>query len=256
MTETITIKKQDLWKYSTFVLLAVVVIMAFVMFSGSKSTENTTAGTTPTTTTTTNNQQQLPAQIAQVSIGNSPVIGDKNAPVTVIEFSDFSCPYCEAASGDNAQMTASMKQRSPSWEPIVTNLMNDYVKTGKVRFAYKYSMGHTGGKPASSVGWCLNDQSSDLFWKYYPLVFASASADTEDMTKMQALAKSVGADMTKLQACLDSKKFDSRFASEQAEGVAAHVQGTPAFFVNGQLVEGAQPYSNVKTLIDQALAGK
>ncbi len=199
----------------------------------------------PTTPTT-------PTGPVEINIGSSPVTGSANAKVTVVEFSDFSCPFCAAASGDNEKMTSYMKQNSPSWEPIVTNLMKDYVQTGKVRFAVKYAYGHSGGHPAQLVAWCLNDQG--LYWKFYPLAFAHQD-DVEDLTKMITLAKTIsGMDSKKLQTCLDSKKYDSRFDAEVAEGTAAGVSGTPAFFVNGKLVEGAVPYSQIKALIDSELA--
>ena len=133
-------------------------------------------------------------------------------------------------------------------------MMVDYVKTGKVRFAVKYMMGHSGGKPAQLVAWCLNDQSSDLYWKFYPQAFAHQDS-VEDLAKMRDLAKTVGGDMKKLQTCIDSKKYDSRFDREQGEGAQAGAQGTPAFFVNGKLISGAVPYSQMKQAIDAALAG-
>lgn len=186
-----------------------------------------------------------------IAIGDSPSIGNEKAKVTVVEFSDFSCPFCAAASGDNPDLAAYMKQNSPSWEPIVTNMMKDYVDTGKVRFVVKYTMGHSGGHPAQLVAWCLNEQK--LYWKFYPKAFAN-QADVEDLDKMKALAKTIGADSAKLQTCLDSKKYDSQFDKDSSEGSVAGVQGTPAFFVNGRLVSGAVPYSQIKSLIDAELA--
>jgi len=213
--------------------------------SSSATTTQTQQTTTPTAT----------LNISDLNLSNYMSIGSASAKVTVVEFSDFSCPYCEAASGDNTQMASYMTQSDPTWQPIVTNLMKDYVNTGKVRFVYIYSMGHTGGHSASSVGWCLYDQSADKFWKYYPLVFASASADTENLTLMEGLAKSVGADMTKLQSCLDSNKYANRFADEQNIADQVGAQGTPAFFVNNQYVaHGAESYVQFKQAVDAALA--
>jgi protein-disulfide isomerase len=244
-SDTFTIRKDTLWKYSTFALLGVVILLVVLMVLPGKS---------PTGNVVNQQGQTLqPTQRAQIDIGNAPVIGDKNAPVTIVEFSDFSCPFCAAASGDNEELVSYMKQRSASWEPIVTNVMKDYVQTGKVKIAVKYMMGHSGGHPAQLVAWCLNDQSSDLYWKFYPKAFAN-QADVEDLAKMTALAKTVGADMGKLQSCLDSKKYDSRFDDEQNEGIAAGAQGTPSFFVNGQLVSGAVPYSQIKALIESELS--
>jgi protein-disulfide isomerase len=189
-----------------------------------------------------------------VPLGNSPSIGNVNAKVTVVEFTDFSCPFCEAASGYNDAMTASLKSRDSTWEPIVSNLLKDYVNTGKVRFVSKYAYGHSGGHPAQLVAWCLNDQNSNLYWKFYPLAFAKSTTDVENLDTMEEIAKSIGADMTKLQSCLDSKKFDSQFDTEQAEAQQAGVSGTPAFFVNGRIVEGAQSYTDFKKIVDEELA--
>ena len=186
-----------------------------------------------------------------IDVGNSPSIGNKDAKVTVIEFSDFSCPFCGAASGKSAENVAYMKSNDASWQPPVTGIMKDYVNTGKVRFVYKYSYGHSGGHPANLVGWCLNDQG--LFWKFHDEAFAHQN-DVEDLEKMKSLAKGVGADMTKLQSCLDSKKYDSQFDIETQQGTVAGVQGTPAFFVNGKIIEGAISYSKIKAMIDTELA--
>jgi len=234
---TITIRKENIWKYSTFILVAILVVGAFVFFTNSDSTG-------------TGNVVRN-GDTVSIEIGDAPVIGSESAPVTIIEFSDFSCPYCAAASGDNEQYVNSLKSRNPSWEPAVTNIMKDYVETGKVKFVAKYSYGHSGGHPAQLVAWCLNEQ--DLYWEFSPLAFANQN-DVEDLAKMKALAQGLGADMTKLQSCLDSGKYEDQFDKEQAEGQAAGVQGTPAFFVNGKLIEGAQPYSVFKQAIDAELA--
>jgi len=203
-----------------------------------------------------NTQTQAAKKISDLDLSNDPTMGNKSAKVTVVEFSDFSCPYCEAVSGDNTNMVAAMKKRDPTWEPIVTNLIKDYVQTGKVKFVYKYTPGHTGGHPASLVSWCLYEQSADKYWKFYSLAFAQESADTENLTKMESLVKGIGADMTKLQTCLNSNKYDSRFASDQADGEAVGVAGTPALFVNDNYVaHGAMSYADFKKAVDSALAG-
>ncbi|MEI6849762.1 MAG: thioredoxin domain-containing protein [archaeon] len=211
----------------------------------------------PLTSSAAPSQQTSTAtlKISDLNLDDYLSIGNKSAKVTVVEFSDFSCPYCEAASGDNAQMVSYMQQNDATWQPIGTNLMKDYVDTGKVRFVYIYSMGHSGGHSASSVAWCLNDQNSNLFEKFYSKAFAASSTDVENLTIMQSIAKSLGADMNKLQQCLDSKKYDSRFASEQSIATQVGAQGTPAFFVNDQYVaHGAQSYVQFKQAVDAALA--
>ncbi len=246
--ETITIKKETLWKYSTFILAALLIVGAFMFYN---------KGVSPTGSVITGNTVDAGAVVAPrgpvtISIdSDDPVLGNKDAKVTVVEFSDFSCPFCAAASGDNPELSAYMKQRSPSWEPIVTNFIKDYVDTGKAKMVAKYAYGHSGGHPAQLVAWCLNEQG--LYWKFYPQAFAHQS-DVEDLSKMKDLAKGLGADMTKLQSCLDSKKYDSKFDKQEQQAAAAGAEGTPAFFINGKLLSGAQPYSVFKQAVDAELA--
>lgn len=220
-----------------------------VPLTGSAANAGTNSNTNANTGATANSGQRVNITIDPAT----PVTGNANAPVTVVEFADFSCPYCEAASGDNTQMVSYMQQSNPNWQPIVTNLIKDYVNTGKVRFAVKYAYGHTGGHAAQSVAWCLNDQSSSLYWKFYPQAFAHASTDVENLTLMESVAQSLGANMAQLQSCISSGKYNDRFNTEQNEATAAGVQGTPAFFVNGKLIEGAVPYSQFKQAVDAEL---
>lgn len=244
----VSIRKDSLWKYSTFILLAFIIVGGFVFFSQNR------ANTTGNVANTQTQGQQLPSQQQRVEIpitSQDPQIGKADAPVKVIEFSDFSCPFCAAASGQDPQISESMKKRDPTWEPAVPGILNDYVKAGKVLLVYKFAFGHSGGHPASLVGWCLNDQG--LFWKFYDLAFAH-QLDTEDLTKMKDLAKQVGADMGKLNSCLDSKKYDFKFDADTKAGHEAGVQGTPTFFVNGKPIVGAASYSQFKQAIDAELA--
>lgn len=227
--DSIRIKKKNLWKYFAVVVIAVAIIAGFVYFNKPKA-----------------DGVEIPVS------AQDPQIGNTDAKVTVVEFSDYSCPFCAAASGYNEEMVSYMKERSPNWEPIVSNLMKDYVDTGKVRFVAKYSQGHSGGHPAQLVAWCLNDQSSELHWEFYKLAYENLN-DVENLTKMKTLAEGLNADMAELNECLDSGKHDSRFNEEQSQGANAGVRGTPAFFVNGKMIVGAVPYSQFKAIVDEAL---
>ena len=173
----------------------------------------------------------MPAQQEQSEIPISdadPQIGKADAPVTIVEFSDFSCPYCGAASGKNQQIVDYMKSRTPSWEPAIPGIIKNYVESGKVRLVFKYFPGHGSGQQAQLVGWCLNDQNKELFWKFHDEAFAVQDS-TNDLTKMKELAQKVGADMSKLNSCLTSKKYDSKLSTDTQVGQSVGVQGTPAF---------------------------
>jgi protein-disulfide isomerase len=185
-----------------------------------------------------------------LSIGNSPVLGNDSAPVTLYLFSDFSCPYCAAAEGYNQPVINSLKSGDPSWEPPIPNIIKDYVETGKAKLIFKYSPGHGTGQPAHRVGWCLNEQG--LFWKFQDLAFANQQ-DTDDLNKMKILAQTTGANMTQLNSCLDSGRVDTYFARDTSMAQSAGVLGTPAIFINGQLEEGAQSFIVYQKIIDKEL---
>jgi len=187
-----------------------------------------------------------------LEIGDAPVLGNANAPVAIFEFSDFSCPYCAAANGYNAVAVNALRTQDPNWQPPMPNIINDYVKTGKAKVVFRYAKGHGTGQNAQIIGWCLNEQN--LFWEFHDLAFKNQK-DIIDFDKMKALALSLGANETLLNSCLDSNKYNSRLASDEAIANSVGISGTPTFFVNGVRVEGAVSYSEFKKVIDKELAG-
>ncbi len=194
------------------------------------------------------------SKAVNIPIGNSPVLGNLSATLTIVEFSDFSCPFCGAASGATPSMVEYMQSRDPSWTAPIPGIIKDYVNTGKAKLVYKYAMGHGGAHPATLVGWCLNDQA--LFWKFHDLAFAN-QADVEDLAKMKDLAKTLGANMNTLNSCLDSKKYDSKLDEDQALANSIGLGGTPGIYANGiKVANGAETYTKVKAAIEAVLAAQ
>lgn len=215
------------------VLVVALVTNGFGLLNPSTSSDNATNSNIP------------------LSIGESPVMGNANAPLTIYEFSDFSCPFCAAADGHNEEVIASLKSNNPNWQAPIPNAVKDYVDTGKVKLVFKYYPGHGAGEASQLVGWNLNEQG--LFWNFSDLAFSN-QADTGDLTKMLALAKTLGTNMTQLQQGLDSYKYDYIIQKDIDMGKANGVKGTPTFFINGQLISGAVSYPDFKKVIDQQLA--
>jgi len=157
--------------------------------------------------------------------------GGPNAAVTIIEFSDYECPFCKRA------------------EPTVERVMDAY--GDKVRLYYRdfpLPM-HQHARLASEAANCANAQGK--FWEYHKTLFAS-----DDLTKekLQAIATEAGLDRAKFDACLEKQEFKAAIDKDIADGTAAGVSGTPAFFINGRSLSGAQPFEKFKEIIDEEIA--
>jgi protein-disulfide isomerase len=180
-------------------------------------------------------------------------MGDPNAPVKIIEYSDFQCPFC--------------KQFADQTE---AQLVENYIATGKVYFEY-VSMGNwvsrniaqSTGRPerfesrnAAEAALCAGDQNK--FWEYHDILYANALGEDEGYftdKRLAAYAETVGLDLNQFNDCYDSAKYRDQVAKGYTDGVAAGVSGTPAFFINGKMIEGAQPYDVFVQEIEAALGG-
>ena len=175
-----------------------------------------------------------------VSVDDDPVIGDANAKVTIIEFSDFECPFC-----------------SRFYTQTEIQLRKDYVDTGKVRLVYRdfpLSSIHPNAQKAAEASECADEQGK--FWEYHDLLFVKQEswAGTDGITAFKQYAKDLGLNSGQFDSCLDTGKYASETEKDFQDGSNAGVSGTPSFFVNGEQVVGAQPYSVFKQLIDKNLA--
>lgn len=168
-------------------------------------------------------------------------MGDPNAPVTVVEFSDFQCPFCERFYSDT--------------EP---QFIDEYVRTGQVYFTYR-SMGNFIGPEsakAMEAAYCAGDQGR--FWDFHGILFTNQGGENQGVfadKRLVAMAETLGLDMTEFNSCFDSGKYRSAVNQDRADGNAAGVQGTPAFVINGKLVPGALTFPQLQQEIEQALAG-
>ena len=245
---TLTIRKDTLWKYSTFLLLALLIVGGFVFFLGGNN--NPTTGNV----VANNPAPTLPSQQSQVtaSIDDDPVLGDKNAPVTIIEFSDYQCPFCRKF-----------------WTETFNQIRKDYIDTGKVKFVYRdfpLSSIHPAAEPAAEAANCVREKGGDeAYYKMHDKIFQEGNIlDGGDpitgpvrgtaqfgATELKKWAKDLGYE---IDSCLDSGKYASEVKKDLADGQAAGGQGTPYFVINGKPLSGAQPYAAFKQVIDAELA--
>lgn len=201
-----------------------------------------------TTTTQTGDATTPPAEPAarenvQVDTGSLPVLGQEDAPVTIVEFSDFQCPFCRRFYTDAYQQ-----------------LKKEYIDTGKVKLYFRhYPLDfHPMAVPSALAAECANDQ--DKFWEMHDKLYdeqeKKGSGTTIEYTNddIKAWATDLGLEMTSFNTCFDSKKYEDRVTKDTADGSAAGVSGTPAFFIEGTELIGAQPFEAFKTIIDKKLA--
>lgn len=161
-----------------------------------------------------------------------PAKGAENAPVTIVEFSDFECPFC-------SRVNDTVKQ-----------VMEKY--DGKVRVVFRdYPLPfHASAPKAAEAGHCAAEQGK--FWEMHDQLFSNQKA--LDVASMKGYAKNIGLDQAKFDECLDSGRMAEAVKKNQEAGEEAGVQGTPAFFVNGTPISGAVPFEEFQKVIDKELA--
>lgn len=166
-------------------------------------------------------------------------MGDPNAPVTIIEYSDFQCPYCGRFSDETEDL-----------------IIENYVATGQVYFVYR-SMGNflsdniarsVGGvagsesKDSAAAAYCAGDQG--MYWEFHDILFANWAGEEEGAfapRRLEAFGEALNLDMVAFNECISSDKYSDKVFQDGIDGAAAGVSGTPAFFVNDQVISGAQP---------------
>ena len=163
-----------------------------------------------------------------------PSRGPTNAPVTIVEFSDFQCPYCGRE------------------YPVIERLMKEY--DGKLRLVFRhYPLDfHPFAQKAAEAGACAQDQGK--FWELHDKMFSNQGKLA--VADLKGYAKSLGMDGTKFDKCLDSGEKSDQVHADQKAGTEAGVNGTPAFFINGIFINGAQPYEQIKQAVDRELKKK
>ena len=169
-----------------------------------------------------------------VAIDGAPVRGNANAPVTIVEFSDFQCPFCARAEGEVVKVRDTYKDQ--------------------VKIVYKdYPLPiHPNAPKAAEASRCAREQ--EKYWEYHDVLFANH--DSLEVPNLKKFAADLQLDTAKFDKCLDSGKYADAIAKDVAEGSRVGVSGTPAFFINGRLVSGAQPFSAFQEVIDDVLASQ
>ncbi|RMH57370.1 MAG: DsbA family protein [Candidatus Hydrogenedentota bacterium] len=168
-----------------------------------------------------------------VTEGPSPVLGPETAPLTIITFSDFQCPYCRR------------------WKTTMDSAMAEYGDSLRFIFRQHPLDNHPLAETAALYALCLAQQNSDYFWFFHDVVFTYKEALTEKVLR-QIVVKS-GADMEEFARCLGSDAVRDRLRQDQEAAEKLGARRTPTSYLNGRLIPGAIPYAQLREMIEEEL---
>ncbi len=212
------------------ILVSAVIIGGSVVYGIGLRTNQGLADVSANTPTTNGKANSLP-----LDAGGNVVLGDPKAPVTIIVFGDYQCPFCEKMFQEAEQ-----------------SIRKEYIETGKANLVYRdfpLEAIHPYARPAANAAECARDQNK--YWLYHDTLFKRQSQlPSIDFVK---LAGELGLDTQVFASCFSASKYDAEIQKDYDAGVASGVNGTPATFINGKLISGAVPFSYFKPEIEKAI---
>lgn len=229
----LVIKKDTLWKYSAIVLAALVVILLIFFVLPGKS---------PTGQVVGNNAAGLPAigEKVNVQTGNAPMMGDAEAPVQIVEFTDYECPFCQ--------------RHSVQTLPLIKS---NFIDTGKVSYVvmdFPLTF-HANAQKAAEAAHCARAQGGDeAYFEMHDTLFANHQL--LGVENYIIWAGEMGLNVEDFTNCLMSGEFAAKVQQSLQHGSNIGVSGTPGFFVNGRMISGACPYSVFESAINAELNGQ
>ncbi len=175
--------------------------------------------------------------VSVVEQDSGPTRGSADAPVVMVEFSDFQCVYCKKF-----------------WRDTLPRIEERYIRTGKLRLVYRHLA--LLGEPsilAAQAASCAHEQGR--FWEFHDKLFGSEARLLLTLGRLKRYAAGIGVDEKVFGECLDSKKYAMLVSAETTIGRALGASGTPAFLLNGRLIIGAHPFETFRQALDELLAG-
>lgn len=179
-----------------------------------------------------------PGRVTENLEDDDPILGNPDAPVTLVEFGDFQCPFCKRL-----------------FEAAEKEIIEKYVKTGKVKFVYRdfpLTSIHAMAQKSAEASECADEQ--DKFWPYHDLLYERQ--DRLSVENFKAWARELGLNGARFDSCLDTGKYKEEVENDFRAGQQAGVSGTPASFVNGRIITGAVPFAQFETIIEEELNKK
>lgn len=173
-----------------------------------------------------------------ISVDDDPIKGSKKAPVTIVEFSDFECPFC-----------------ARFYQTAYPKLVSEYIDTGKVKLVFRdFPLSfHRNAKMAAMAAECVNDQLGDkAYFLYHNKMYENQKNLSDD--NLKKWAADLGLEVSRFKTCLDSGQFAEEVEKDVKEGESYGVTGTPTFFINGIRLSGAKSFEDFREVIEAELA--
>jgi len=171
-----------------------------------------------------------------IELDGWPSLGDSEAPVVMVEYSDFACPFC-----------------GRFFEETLPDIKENYIDTGEVHFVYK-DLVVVGGDKAAEAAHCAGEQ--DSFWEYHDLLFENLEEDRgnwSDPDIHASYSRELGLDEEDLVTCFEEGRYVEKVQNSTEEAIGLEITGTPGFVINGEVVRGAQPYEVFEEIIEREL---
>jgi protein-disulfide isomerase len=236
--DTVTFKRSHFYAVMTVLAFAAGVILGYVVWglepattAQSPQTANQPSGAVveaPVTEEPQFRRYEIPTK-------DSYSIGPEDAPITIVEFSDYQCPFCR-------------RWHDEVYEPLLA------AYPGKIRMVYRHlplTSLHPDAFSAAEAAMCAGEQ--DAYWQFHEKLFSS---ETLGNSVYGQYAQDLGLDMKSFEACLSDHKYQQSIQADVDFAVDLGIRSTPTFFINGLAVVGAQPLDVFKQVIEQELAGE
>jgi protein-disulfide isomerase len=210
------------------IILVVTLLNAFAIYKLYRKVDSLAAHTAALSS------QSAPAPKVDVSIDDDEFVGDPNAPVTIIEFTDYQCSLCRR-----------------HFEQTYPQIHEKYIETGIARLVVRdFPIDfHRQAQKAAEAAECAGEQGN--YWEMHYMLFENQANLSIDNYK--EWAREIGLDGARFDQCLDSGAMAEEIKIDVADGISYGVRGTPVFFINGKMLSGAKPFAEFDAAIQKAL---
>jgi protein-disulfide isomerase len=226
--DTVTFKRSHFYSVLTVLAFAAGILLGYIVWGVDSPAATAQTANQPVTQPDEFRRYDIP-------IENSYAIGPADAPITIVEFSDYQCPYCR-------------RWHDEVYEPLLA------AYPGKIRMVYRHlplASIHPDATSAAEAAMCAGEQ--DAFWLFHEKLFSGESLGNSVYIQY---AQELGLNMNDFESCIDNRKYQQVVDEDLNFAIDLGLRSTPTFFVNGLMVIGAQPLDFFKNVIDKELAGE